>query len=723
MYKNTGSQSWYVFAFNMTNSNPVTGDAANITAKISKDGNTAAATNDVNPTEIEDGYYKFDLTQAETDADHIIIFPESGTSNVQVIGSPASIYTKDNATLVDLIWDEPRTSHTTANTFGKFLDTDVSSIAAGTSPQTLKETTVNVVTDQKNFTLADGSPDDDAYNGRMIIIIDGTDTAQVSVGRIADYVGSTKAVTMVDNATFTIANGDSVKVVAVADHIGLVDTVTTNTDMLSLTAINAEIDTALTDYDPPTLAELQLELANVSNLSSADVQEAAGAAIVDYHLDHLLQAVYNPDAQPGVAGSLLNTLIVSDAGIPQWSTNSLELAPTAVSPDVAPHLMQSTTIATLTSQTEFTLAAGSTDDDAYNGALALIVDAATTEQKAYGRISDYVGSTKTVTLEADPGVFTIAATDSIKIMAPVSASISELASEIATGLATLNDLSAAEVNAEVDTALTDYDAPTLAELQVEMATTASPSLMLSTTVASVVDTTNYVLTNGSPDDDVYNGQVVMFTDATTANQVANGVVTDYVGSTKTLTVETAPAFSVGSPDKVSIFAVVDVQDISTAVNSILSVANIPAGTEEGFPDEILVGDAYTSINGRAIKMYFKDSTDTVIDTFGSKSPADADFAWYLRFSPSALPAGVVVNAQVEITGDENDWIVPGGGADPYLQIELPSDELDGLTVASGKYTQKYFWQLVLQWGGTDDFELTPIVNGEVTVRRKLEAEV
>ena len=90
LQKNTASQYWRVFAYNSVTDQPVTGDAANITAKISKDWGAAGATNDVNPTETEDGYYNFTLTQAETNADNLDIFPESSTIDVEVIGTPMS---------------------------------------------------------------------------------------------------------------------------------------------------------------------------------------------------------------------------------------------------------------------------------------------------------------------------------------------------------------------------------------------------------------------------------------------------------------------------------------------------------------------------------------------------------------------------------------------------------------------------------------------------------
>jgi hypothetical protein len=89
MLKNTAGQKWRVFAFNRTTNSPVTGDAANITAKISLDYGSLTALTDTNPIEAEDGYYYFDLSAAETNANIVELFPESSTSDVQVLGVPA----------------------------------------------------------------------------------------------------------------------------------------------------------------------------------------------------------------------------------------------------------------------------------------------------------------------------------------------------------------------------------------------------------------------------------------------------------------------------------------------------------------------------------------------------------------------------------------------------------------------------------------------------------
>jgi hypothetical protein len=93
MEKNTAGQKWVVFAFNRTTNAPVTGDAANITANLRIDGGAANAVDDTNPTELEDGYYVFDISQAETNGDLLLLCPASSTADVQVIGVPGAVFT------------------------------------------------------------------------------------------------------------------------------------------------------------------------------------------------------------------------------------------------------------------------------------------------------------------------------------------------------------------------------------------------------------------------------------------------------------------------------------------------------------------------------------------------------------------------------------------------------------------------------------------------------
>jgi hypothetical protein len=175
-------------------------------------------------------------------------------------------------------------------------------------------------------------------------------------------------------------------------------------------------------------------------------------------------------------------------------------------------LLNSTSIASLSSQTSFTLTTASTNDDVYNGSMIVVTDATTRTQKAVGVISDYTGSTKTVTLDTDPAIFTMAIGDLVNIIAisPLVSQINSAATEarlaeldsgnlptdVASVQTTVNDIltdtadiqpnyatsaelakvpksdstvtwnatALASINAEVDTAFSDYDPPTRAEL-------------------------------------------------------------------------------------------------------------------------------------------------------------------------------------------------------------------------------------------------------------------
>lgn len=82
-----------------------------------------------------------------------------------------------------------------------------------------------------------------------------------------------------------------------------------------------------------------------------------------------------------------------------------------------PTLFISTTIATLTSQTKFTLADGPPDDNAINGSLVVVTDNADGTRKAVGVVQDYDGTGKEVTLVVDPGTFTMAPDDKVDVIA------------------------------------------------------------------------------------------------------------------------------------------------------------------------------------------------------------------------------------------------------------------------------------------------------------------
>ena len=99
LFKNVAGQKVPVYAHDTNADAPKTGDAANITARISKDGAAVAQTNDVTPAELSatlaKGVYLFDLTQGETDCDLLIPSAASSTADVHI--EPVIIYTQGGA--------------------------------------------------------------------------------------------------------------------------------------------------------------------------------------------------------------------------------------------------------------------------------------------------------------------------------------------------------------------------------------------------------------------------------------------------------------------------------------------------------------------------------------------------------------------------------------------------------------------------------------------------
>lgn len=94
VYKNKTGQKVPVFA--TLSGEAKTGEAAKITAQISKDGGASGAVLDANPAEVDatnhPGVYLFDLTQEESNADLIILTAKSSTSGVTI--RPVMIYTE-----------------------------------------------------------------------------------------------------------------------------------------------------------------------------------------------------------------------------------------------------------------------------------------------------------------------------------------------------------------------------------------------------------------------------------------------------------------------------------------------------------------------------------------------------------------------------------------------------------------------------------------------------
>ena len=133
----------------------------------------------------------------------------------------------------------------------------------------------------------------------------------------------------------------------------------------------------------------------------------------------------------------------------------------------------------------------------------------------------------------------------------------QLATQIGTAGAGLTDLGGmstamkAQVNAEADAAIIDYDPPTNAELEIRTPSaeqlayiTANSATGLPVTFTTAGSSTTAAVLNlvdggaGSATDDQYNGRLLVFTDGTLKGVVTD--ITDYTGSTTTATITALP---------------------------------------------------------------------------------------------------------------------------------------------------------------------------------------
>ena len=144
MFKNVASQKVTLLAFDIATGLPKTGDGANITPYISKDGGAVTALTDATATEMSatnaPGDYQFDVSQSETNADNIRFTGKSSTSGIVIVPkeyctAPPNFTAQsiDSDGRVDVI-KVAGTSQTAGNlaalinTLDDFIDTEVAAI-------------------------------------------------------------------------------------------------------------------------------------------------------------------------------------------------------------------------------------------------------------------------------------------------------------------------------------------------------------------------------------------------------------------------------------------------------------------------------------------------------------------------------------------------------------------------------------------------------------------
>ncbi len=445
------------------------------------------------------------------------------------------------AQLVDDIWDEvlSKAAHDVAQSAGKRLrqvdaafEVHSGTAAAGTA---------NTITLDAG---ADGT-NDNIYRGDRIVIVGGTGIGEHGI--CVSYASSTKQATMSENWVVTPDN-TSEFVIVPADvdieswqHIAVSNGATSN-----LPAVDSQ---AISDN---TTAADNVQ-ANIGNLDTA-------LSGMDTKLDDIQGATFDTSTDSLEA--------LRNRGDAAWTTGA---------GGTPPQLLQNTTIATLASQTSFTLTAGSADDDAYNGAVVVVTDQSTSTQKAVGSVSDYTGSTKTVTLTSDPGIFTMAVGDTVDVIANASTA----------------PTAAAVADAVWDEAISGHTTTGSTGRALQLAGV----IISETTAGGTPTTTTLQLASGSATDDFYNDMIIIPTSGSLAGQAR--VITDYDGGTTTVTIDEAWTSAPSNGDSVLIRA--------THTHSINQIV-------DGVWDEALSGHSSAGTAGKAVADIETDATAILADT-------------------------------------------------------------------------------------------------------------
>lgn len=118
---------------------------------------------------------------------------DPATDPVELLDSGGSAGTSADE-LVDDIWNELQSGHTTAGTFGKYLDTEVSGVGGGAGLSPLSSGTAQAGA-PGSITLAISEPSmDDYYKGEKVVIKSGTGAGQARI--VTGYTGSSRVATV-----------------------------------------------------------------------------------------------------------------------------------------------------------------------------------------------------------------------------------------------------------------------------------------------------------------------------------------------------------------------------------------------------------------------------------------------------------------------------------------------------------------------------------------------
>ena len=235
--------------------------------------------------------------------------------------------------------------------------------------------------------------------------------------------------------------------------------------------VQSECADALTAYDPPTKAEMDTGFSGLNDLSAAEVNAQVDTALSDIHLDHLLAVDYDPASKPGAGTALLNELVENDSGVSRFTANALEQAPSGTGASAATiadavwdEAKADHTAAGSFGETNQKVVPSETINDykATGFSTHSAADVRTEMDSNSTQLADILTDTGTT---LDGKINTIdTVVDAIKLKTDNLPTDPADESLLEAKIDALNDVSAAEVNAQCDTAISDASLATAASI-------------------------------------------------------------------------------------------------------------------------------------------------------------------------------------------------------------------------------------------------------------------
>ena len=303
MFKNTAAK-FIVFAFDATTNVPKTGDAANLTAYVSKDYGAVTVLTDTSATEMDatnaPGYYLFDAAQAETNADCLLVTGKSATANIKVIGAPAVIYTRPTTG-----WLAPATAGRTLVVDAAGL-ADANMVKAGPSGSGTAQTAGDIIGDTNDIQSRLPAA---LSGGKMDSVV--PDTQKVDVNTIKTQTitcaaGVTVLASVGTAATSTAQTGDNFA------RLGAPAGASVSADIAAVKAETASIQSDTNDIQTRVPAAL-----TAGGNMKADALAISGSTVAADNLEESTEAIAygTVDGTGATTTVFLSSALTPDSGV------------------------------------------------------------------------------------------------------------------------------------------------------------------------------------------------------------------------------------------------------------------------------------------------------------------------------------------------------------------------------------------------------------------------